>query len=214
MKQITDDIINTSGVTVTADTPAADDLFDVTETSPSNMKLLGADEAYYRTFTAKLLYLAKRVRPDVLLPVSFLTTRATTCTAQDLKKLHRVIKYVRGTPHRGTVVEFGLNPRVKSYIDASYAIHDGDKRSHTGATFLFGKGGPLYVTSVKQGIVTKSSTEAELVAFSDVSSEVISLRNFSIKLPPLLVMHFIFFSDSSLMIYNMREQSNEFLVRK
>ena len=38
----------------------------------------------------------------------------------------------------------------------------------------------LYVTSVKQAIVTKSSTESELVAFSDVTSEVVCMRNFAI----------------------------------
>jgi hypothetical protein len=45
---------------------------------------------------------------------------------------------------------------------------------------MFGKGGPLYSTSVKQNIVTKSSTEAELVAASGVASEVLCLRNFAI----------------------------------
>ena len=38
----------------------------------------------------------------------------------------------------------------------------------------------LYVTSVKQAIVTKSSTESELVAFSDVTSEIVCMRNFAI----------------------------------
>jgi hypothetical protein len=95
-------------------------------------------------------------------------------------KLHRLISYVANTPDRGIAIEFGNDPQARGYIDAAYSVHENDGKSHTGATLLFGKGGPLYVTSVKQSIVTKSSTEAELIAFSDVTSELICLRNFSI----------------------------------
>jgi hypothetical protein len=177
MKQMTDDIINTSGTTAMHPTPANEDLFEIDEAS---LKLDQIEESFYRTFVAKLLYLCKRVRPDLLCPVAFLTTRAIACTKQDLGKLHRVIGHLRATPERGIVIQFGSDPRAQGYIDASYAIHQRDGKSHTGASLIFGKGGPLYVTSVKQTIVTKSSTEAELVAFSDVASEVIALRHFSI----------------------------------
>ena len=97
-----------------------------------------------------------------------------------MDKLHRTIGYIRGTPERGIVIEFGDKPRLRNYIDAAYGIHDRDGKSHTGGSIVFGKGGPLYVTSVKQAIVTKSSTESELVAFSDVTSEVVCMRNFAI----------------------------------
>ena len=42
------------------------------------------------------------------------------------------------------------------------------------------KAGPIYVKSSMQKIVTKSSTEAELVALSDTASQAIHLRNFVI----------------------------------
>jgi hypothetical protein len=176
MKHTTQDIITTCNVTKLYASPAAADLFDVAEDSP---KLDPNQEAFFRTFVAKCLYIAKRGRPDLLLAIGFLTTRAKRCTAQDLTKLHRVLGYLRATPDRGIAIEFGDDPRVHSYIDASYAIHQRDGKSHTGAALMFGKG-PLYVTSVKQAIVAKSSTEAELIAFSDVASEVVCLRNFSI----------------------------------
>jgi hypothetical protein len=177
MKQMTDDIVNTSEVAVCKGiTPALSELFTVEE-SPRNTP---AEESWYRTYVAKLLYLAKRARPDVLLPVAFLTTRAKNSTHADTVKLRRVISYVAGTADRGIVIEFGVNPCARAYIDAAYASHDVDMRSHTGGSLVFGKGGPLYSTSVKQSIVTRSSTEAELVAFSDVASELICLRSFSI----------------------------------
>jgi hypothetical protein len=176
MKQMTNDILDNPD-TCRHSTPATEELFEIDESSP---KLDKVQEAWYRTYVAKLLYLAKRVRPDILCPVAFLTTRAQGCTSQDLTKLRRVLGYLRAMPDRGIVVEFGNDPQTQGYIDASYAIHQRDGKSHTGGSLLFGKGGPLYVTSVKQTIVTKSSTEAELVAFSDVASEVIALRNFAI----------------------------------
>jgi hypothetical protein len=179
MKQMTDDIINTSNVKPNArhTSPASPSLFETDFDSPI---LDVPNEAFYRTFVAKLLYLSKRARPDILLPVAFLATRAHDCRQDDLMKLHRLISYVANTPDRGIAIEFGNDPQARGYIDAAYSVHENDGKSHTGATLLFGKGGPLYVTSVKQSIVTKSSTEAELIAFSDVTSELICLRNFSI----------------------------------
>jgi hypothetical protein len=176
MKQMTDDIIDTGKVLTKYPTPAADNLFIV----PVSPRLASDGESRFRTIVAKLLYLAKRARPDVLLPVSWLTTRVRECTVDDMAKLDRVIGYLMGTPDRGIVIEFGTDPTAKAYIDASYAIHKRDCKSHTGASIIFGKGGPIYVTSVKQPITAKSSTEAELIAFSDVSSELISARNFAI----------------------------------
>jgi hypothetical protein len=177
MKHTTQDILTTCNVTKLYSSPAAADLFDVVEDSPKLDKTM---EAYFRTFVAKCLYIAKRGRPDILLAIGFLTTRCIFCTAQDLDKLHRVLGYLRATPDRAIAIEFGDDPQVRSYIDASYAIHQRDGKSHTGGALMFGTGGPLHVTSVKQAIVAKSSTEAELIAVSDVASEVICLRNFSI----------------------------------
>jgi len=97
-----------------------------------------------------------------------------------MNKLDRVIGYMRGTPDRGIVIDFGTNPQTQAYIDASWAPHKRDRKSHSGGFIIVGNGGPLYVTSTKQHIVTKSSTEAELVAVSDIASEVISVNHFGI----------------------------------
>jgi hypothetical protein len=53
---------------------------------------------------------------------------------------------------------------VSTYIDASYGIHP-DGKSHTGLAVTLG-GGCILTKSTKQKIVTKSSTEAELVGLS------------------------------------------------
>jgi hypothetical protein len=67
---------------------------------------------------------------------------------------------------------------VKAYIDAAYGVHQESGKSHTGCVIVLGDAGPLFAKSGKQKIVTKSSTEAELVGLSDTASQVIHLRNF------------------------------------
>ena len=61
--------------------------------------------------------------------------------------------------------------RLYAYIDASFA-READKKSTTGAVIYLGAA-ILWATSCKQGVVSKSSTEAELIALSDVLSMVI-----------------------------------------
>jgi len=69
---------------------------------------------------------------------------------------------------------------VKTYIDAAYGVHTSNGKSHTGCAIVLGEGGPVYNKSTKQKIVTKYSTEAELVALSDSVSQSIHMRNFLI----------------------------------
>jgi hypothetical protein len=64
------------------------------------------------------------------------------------------------------------------YVDAAYGVHIHDGKSHSGAYTVLGVGGPLEAKSGKQKNVTKSSTEAELVALSDHAGRGINLRNF------------------------------------
>ena len=68
---------------------------------------------------------------------------------------------------------------IDAFIDASYGIH-ADGKSQSGITISLG-GAPIHSESVRQSIVTKSSTEAELVAISDGLSTLIWSRDFLIE---------------------------------
>jgi hypothetical protein len=60
--------------------PGGRETFQVTE----GAQLLNEEKrSYFHTVTAKLLYLAKRARPDILTIVSFLCTRVTASTIED-----------------------------------------------------------------------------------------------------------------------------------
>ena len=57
-------------------------------------------------------------------------------------------------------------------------MRSGSGKSHTGCAIVLGDAGALFAKSSKQKIVTKSSTEAELVGLSDTATQAIHLRNF------------------------------------
>lgn len=65
---------------------------------------------------------------------------------------------------------------IQWWVDAAYAIHH-DMKSHTGATMSMG-GGSIYRTSLKQKLVARSSTEAELVGVHDVLPQILWTRHF------------------------------------
>eukprot|EP01033_Poteriospumella_lacustris_P014441 gene14441-10319_t len=155
-----------------ANTPAESTLFESNETST---KLTGNQKERFHTAVAKLLYAAKRCRPDILTAVSFLTGRVQCCTEEDMAKLERLFKYLNKTKTLGlrfSGKQTDLN--VQAFVDAAYGVHDtGESRSGLVITI---NGTPVLWKSSKQAIVTKSSTEAELVALTDGSTDIIWLR--------------------------------------
>ena len=64
--------------------------------------------------------------------------------------------------------------QIISYVDASFAVH-ADMRSHSGGVISLGKGA-IWSKSGRQKLNTKSSTEAEFVAVSDLCSQVLWTR--------------------------------------
>jgi hypothetical protein len=172
------DILATSGVNGVARTPATEALFEVdTEKQPVEQD----EQDWFRSNVAKLLYLGKRARPEILTATTFLATRATKADSDDLDKLRRIIRYLRGSAGRGIRLCPGaLGVDVRAYVDAAYGVHM-DGKSHTGVSIVIGEAGPIFVRSTKQPIVAKSSTEAELIATSDSANQVFHVRNFIIE---------------------------------
>jgi hypothetical protein len=110
---------------------------------------------------AKLLYLGKRSRPDILTTVAFLSTRVLKATEEDWKKLVKLVRYLRGTERLGIRLEAN-NPTV---VMAGCIIRA--RRHALAQEWSSPQARPVYASSSRQRINTKSSTEAELVAVSD-----------------------------------------------
>ena len=182
MRGYVQQLLSSLGVAGAVTTPASLHLFDIRDSK----LLVDHDKDEFHSVVAKLLYLAKRVRPDILTAVAFLASRVSTATQDDQAKLHRVLKYLNGSSDLGIVLWPAHDVSLTAHIDASYGVHS-DGKSHSGICITLGQG-PIFVRSVKQRLVTKSSSEAELVAVADESTQVFWSRAFlehqGYKLPP------------------------------
>ena len=144
-------------------------------TTPSNHSLFRVDEmsveldsnksAIFHSTTAKLLYLMKRVRPDLETSVSFLMKRVSKSTDEDWDKLKRVLNYVKRTKSDERTIGAKTLSQIWNFIDASHAVHE-NMRSHTGGLMSMGLG-LIHGKSCSQTMNTKSSTESELVGVSE-----------------------------------------------
>lgn len=74
-------------------TPATNYLFRVRDIE----KVLGKRMKLIHSVVAKRIFVAKRARPDILLPVSVLTTRVKEPDCDDWRKLIRLLSYLDKT---------------------------------------------------------------------------------------------------------------------
>ena len=170
--------------------PATEHLFEVRDTSIAEL-VCTADKTYFHSEVAKLLYIGKRIFPEILTAVAYLTTRINVVDKDDMGKLGRVQGYIRTAKDRGIRLHIGPGAIiVRAHVDAAYNVHR-DSKSHTGCTVTVGDGGAIYFKSAKQKIVTKSSTEAELVAASDSANVPLHVANFlraqGYVIPPVIL---------------------------
>ena len=175
MDKYIEDVIKERGTTGFSDTPARLNLMDV----QNDAEQLGAqDKKKFHRHVAQLLYLAKRFRFDILLAISHLASKVQAPTTIDNKDLDRVYKYLNRTKGKKMIFLKGKLLSQHSMIDAAYGVHP-DGVSRTGI-MLFILGICIGAWTHKQKIVTKSSTEAELVALTDGCGHAIWMRNFLI----------------------------------
>lgn len=153
----------------------------VSDTSPL---LKEVEHVVFHTVVAKMLYVSKRVRPDCLTAIGFLVTRVTKATEQDQDKLQRLLRYVsksHASGHKGITLHIGNQGiGVQAWIDAAHAVQHDDYKSTTGCVIGIGEHTLVHYHSSKQSIISKSSTEAELIAVTDAANQAIHLRSFLI----------------------------------
>jgi hypothetical protein len=167
-------IISDNNIKGTSTTPAGKDLFNDDET-----KLLPlSQQKNLHTVVAKLLFLATRVRPDILLVVNYLTTRVNKFTTNDLKKCNRCLKYLNKTKSLGLILKADNSNELKinNHSDASFGVHM-DGRSQSASVSSLGSGS-FFSASHKQKLTTKSSTEAELICAAESAGNILGVRNY------------------------------------
>jgi hypothetical protein len=167
------DIITKYQVIKQCKTPATDRLF---HTTPGSPMLTSDKRELFRSCVMTLYYLAKRIRPEILTAISYCATRILGPTEEDEKKLDRILSYLLFTKSNKMILSIGPSLQLKVYVDSSFGLYE-DGKSVTGVAIMLGDA-VIYVKSGKQKIVTRSSTEAELVGISDVLSQVLWTREY------------------------------------
>ena len=161
-------------VTGTVETPCANSILSV---NAEVEKLTDENKEKLHSAVAKLLYVSKRTRPEILFGINFLYTRVQEPSVEDAVKLGRIMKYLKGTEDEELFLKIVRQEGaivMEAYIDASYGVHE-DSKSHSGMMVTMGRGALLAV-STKQKCVLKSSTEAELIAVTDLIGQAIELK--------------------------------------
>jgi hypothetical protein len=164
-------------------TPAKSDLY----AEEGELVTTKAEMEKFHTTVAKLLYLGKRTRPGVLLAVQYLCTRVKNRTTGDFRKLERVLGFLKLTKKRKRFIDNSVFDRVKLYIDAAFGCHS-DGKGQAGCCKMLGKTLVNEITR-KLKMVTKDSTDSELVALSDhvqeamVMTEFLEAQGMKLKIP-------------------------------
>ena len=144
--------------------PAAHDLF---ETYEGSSPLLSKDkQEIFHSVTMKLSYVATRARPDIKTALSYLCKRVLKPNEKDWKKLKRVLRFVSQTIDDPLILGADSLDILLTWVDASFAIHPENMRSHTGGCMTYGTG-ILQPMSKEQKMNVRSSTEAETTGASD-----------------------------------------------
>ena len=147
----------------------------------------------------------KRGRPDIEVPILFLSTRVSNPSEEDWKKLKRVLGFIKGTINDKRRMGIDDMCNIVTMIDASHAVHE-NMLSHTGGLVSLGIG-ILYGKSSKQKLNTKSLTESELVGINDYVLYTIWFKNF-IKAQGYTVDKNIIYQDNATAIKMERNGQN------
>jgi hypothetical protein len=142
---------------------APNDLFIVNKDAE---KLSEEGTMAFHNLVAKMLYVSKRDRPDVSMAIAFLTTRVRAPDVDDWRKLSCLMEYLRVNRLHPLILSANGSGVLMWYVDASFAVHP-NMRSHTGGGLTMGRGF-LIISSTKQQLNTRSSTESELVGVDDM----------------------------------------------
>ena len=145
---------------------------DLTFDSPhvSTTLLTPTEKTRYREMIGCLMYAAVMTRPDIAFAVSNLSQYLDAPRTTHLQAVARVFRYLSGTKELKLVLG-GVNPTVAGYSDSDWASQN-HRHSISGFTFFIGTGAVTW-SSKKQPIITLSSTEAEYVALTHSSKEII-----------------------------------------
>ncbi|UYV78672.1 hypothetical protein LAZ67_16002340 [Cordylochernes scorpioides] len=139
----------------------------------SDEKLL-PNNVQYQQLIGSLLYLSVVSRPDIAAPVCILSSRNQNPRNCDWNAAKRIVRYLKTTKELELRISNQKPPTLEAYSDATWANDNTDRKSLSGNLFLLGSN-PISWMTGKQGCVSLSSTEAELISAAEASQELLWL---------------------------------------
>ncbi|UYV75574.1 hypothetical protein LAZ67_13000650, partial [Cordylochernes scorpioides] len=139
----------------------------------SDEKLL-PNNVQYQQLIGSLLYLSVVSRPDIAAPVCILSSRNQNPRNCDWNAEKIIVRYLKTTKELELRISNQKPPTLEAYSDATWASDNTDRKSLSGNLFLLGSN-PISWMTGKQGCVSLSSTEAELISAAEASQELLWL---------------------------------------
>ena len=137
----------------------------------------GENDKPFLNLLGELRYHARSSRPDINTALSVLGRFSAKHDASHFDCLKRVARYLKGTPLLTVILRKGVGGangslRLSMYVDASYASCPDTGRSITGYVICL-NGCAVFAVSKRQDTVACSTTEAEIIAFSEGCKELV-----------------------------------------
>ena len=126
----------------------------------------------YQTVIGSLLYLMLGTRPDIAFAVTKMAQFAANPSKDHLNRALYICRYLVGTQSYRLTYDGGAGQGLSATTDSDWAADTNNRRSQTGF-FLRLAGAPISWTSRAQKTIALSSTEAEYMALSDCSRQVV-----------------------------------------
>ncbi|CAK9816458.1 Retrovirus-related Pol polyprotein from transposon TNT 1-94 [Anthophora quadrimaculata] len=128
----------------------------------------------YRELIGGLIYLANATRPDIAFAAGTLSRYSSDPGKTHWELAKRVLRYLKDTIHYG-IHYVKDKERLRAYTDTDWAGDIDDRRSCSGNVIVLA-GGPVSWKSKKQSSVSLSTMEAEYVALSEISREIVYMN--------------------------------------
>jgi len=132
--------------------------------------LTPAEKTKYREMIGLLIYVTVMTCPDIAFAMTTLSQYLDKPYSTHLKAVTHVFYYLMGTKHLKLVIG-GSHSEIIGYSDADWASHI-HQHSISGFVYFIGTGIVSW-SCKKQPIVTLSSTEAEYVALTHSSKDIL-----------------------------------------
>ncbi|XP_071920664.1 uncharacterized protein [Coffea arabica] len=157
------------------------------------------DREKFQRLVGRLIYLS-HTRPDIAFPVSIVSQFMHSLGPEHFEAIHRILRYLKGTPGKGIFFKARGHLQVEAYTDADWAGCITDRRSTSGYCTYVG-GNLVTWRSKKQNVVARSSAEAEFRAVAQGICEVIWIRRILQELKVSEVLPMKLYCDNKAAIY-------------